>query len=197
MNKFKKDTELRHLKGGTYVIVEEPNFRRLSDSNQPFYEYRSLKDGIVWIRSKSEMEDGRFFKLGELSAPVNINQLRNIVRTCLFDADLNWVDVSQISDMTDLFRYCTFNGKIDQWDVSNVVNMHSMFLGSYFDGDISKWDVSNVTIMTTMFQLGNFNQTISDWDVSNVDDMSDMFSNSPFNGDVSNWTYKTSGELSL
>jgi len=108
-----------------------------------------------------------------------------------WQADLNCIDTSLITDMSSLFsdKYDLekFNGDISNWNVSNVENMAGMFENSNFNGDISNWNVSNVKDMNEMFYNSKFNQDVSKWDVSNVRDMSRMFVFSKFNGDISNW----------
>lgn len=95
------------------------------------------------------------------------------------DANLNYIDVSMITDMSYLFVNCpdVRNIKIDQWDVSNVTNMDCMFEECEgFNADLSGWDVSKVENMNSMFNsCCNFNCDLSSWDTGNVVNMDYMF----------------------
>ena len=129
--------------------------------------------------------------------PKDIDELRFIVAYYSdnhMKDSLNWLDVSEIRNMTKLFKgpdnsnvSNEYKGDISKWDVSNVTNMSYMFYNSEFDGDISQWDVSNVRIMNNTFGSSIFNNDISGWDVSNVRNMNEMFMHSSFNGNISNW----------
>jgi hypothetical protein len=103
------------------------------------------------------------------------------------DLCLNWIDTSNIVQMSFLFSGSKFNGDISKWNVSNVKYMEYMFRDSLFTGDISNWNTGNVKEMPGMFQGSQFNGDISKWDVSKVEDMEYMFGDSRFNGDISRW----------
>ena len=117
------------------------------------------------------------------ASPTTRDELRNLIEQEIDrqgpDADLNHIDVSQITDMACLFINCpdVRNIKIDQWDVSNVTNMDCMFEGlSDFNCDLSNWDVSKVENMDSMFmECCNFNCDLSGWDTGNVVNMDYMF----------------------
>ena len=86
----------------------------------------------------------------------NNTNIRDIVKQEIAingtNADLYYIDVKEVTDMSFLFYEVNFNGDISNWNVSNVKYMISMFAHSSFDGDLSKWDVSNVQCHNNCFE---------------------------------------------
>ena len=92
-----------------------------------------------------------------------INLIKKLIKERGFNADLNDIDTSKITDMSYVFYNTKFNGDISEWDVSNVENMEYMFYNSKFNGDISNWDVSKVKYMTDMFKLSPLETHLPEW----------------------------------
>ena len=107
--------------------------------------------------------------------PKNKEQLVETIKKEIFEvqgskdnpnwqADLNCIDTSNITDMSYLFSeeygLEEFNGDISEWNTKNVKDMSYMFSDSEFNQDISNWDVSNVEDMEGMFYDSQFNLTM-------------------------------------
>ena len=111
--------------------------------------------------------------------PKNKEQLKQLINYAFKHNiyDLNFIDTSEITDMTWLFKYISCNFDISNWNVSNVKDMTGMFYCcTNFNYDLSNWNVSHVVDMSQMFyNCKNFNVDLSQWNVSNVTDMHSMF----------------------
>ena len=109
------------------------------------------------------------------------------------NADLNDIDVSEITDMSRLFSGLGIhNIDISEWDVSNVKDMMGMFYACKdFNCDLFSWNVINVINMKGMFcDCENFNCDLSKWNVSNVKDMQAMFYDCDNLQKTPNWYYE-------
>lgn len=133
-------------------------------------------------------------KIKETIVALDLAHLKDLIRQAIevdgHECDLNFIDVSQVTNMSHLFNNALFNGNISAWDTSKVMNMSYMFTQSAFLGDISKWNVSSVTTMSNMFQYSYFNGDLSKWDVSKVQSFDLMFYDCRFNNDLSLWSIK-------
>ena len=134
--------------------------------------------------------------------PKDKNELRKILKERLSkdkNADLNDIDVSQITNMgplntskyEGLFENLDpHNIDISTWDITNVKNMRGMFANCpNFNSNLYGWDMSKVEDTAFMFyECKNFNSDLSNWNVNNVTDMFSMFEGcKKFNSNLSNW----------
>ena len=105
--------------------------------------------------------------------PKNKTQLKQLINYAFKHNiyDLNFIDTSEITDMSLLFTNCKYDFDISDWDVSNVINMgYTFYKCNVFTGKgLENWDVSKVKNMNYMFyNCKNFNCDLSDWDISNM-----------------------------
>ena len=119
-------------------------------------------------------------KLPDKVQPKTKEQLKQLINYAFKHDiyDLNFIDTSEITDMSMLFRYSDYNFDVSDWDVSNVTNMSGMFNSCFvFTGKgLENWNVSNAIDMSYMFcDCEDFNCDLSKWNVSNVIDMSNLF----------------------
>ena len=196
------DIGRHYLNEGVKEVKQISNYIKLANELKSSYDdiksiakkYGSLKNfGNDFSDLLGEFADNLtdLQKKAVVERPKNKKELMEIIREIIAEkgpnCDLNFIDVSNITDMSYLFWKTKFNGDISKWDVSNVKDMSYMFASTPFNGDISKWNVSRVTNMAAMFMSSNFNKNISKWDVSNVESMGWMFTKCPFNQDISKW----------
>ena len=73
-------------------------------------EYEYVHKFKYKVRSKEELK--RIIKIYSKKNP---------------EGSLNWIDTSQITDMSKLFLFTIYNGDISEWDTSNVTDMQLMF----------------------------------------------------------------------
>ena len=121
------------------------------------------------------------------------NAISNAIQKYGDNVDLNFIDTSQITDMSCIFSYSTFNGDISRWDVSRVTNMSCMFMRSLFNGNIENWDTRNVRSMKAMFKLSKFKGNLQNWDIRKVTDLDQIFGENKYYG----WNTKETPDLGL
>lgn len=106
------------------------------------------------------------------------------------DADLNGIDVSQVTDMSNIFYVTDFQGDVSEWDVSGVTNFSGMFGGcKRFNCDLSGWDVHSGITFNSMFSgCERFNSDIGNWEMGSATSINSMFLNCyAFDKDLTKW----------
>jgi len=159
--------------------IDKQNRKDIFDKS----EHKFFRDVLSGIKSEDH-------PLYAIYSPLNgSDMLDRIVIYAPSDANLNWIDVSQVINFGYLFHGSSFNGDISLWHLDNAENVYMMFDDSDFNGDISKWRFPKIESTSNMFSNSRFNGDISGWQFPKVRSMSSMFYGSHFHGDISGWEF--------
>ncbi len=134
----------------------------VSDGNWEFGEKRIWKE--IAVRNRKHLDALLEYVQEEACGVIgkmtlwDIPEIKDNVIDFGVTIDLNFLDVSKVTDMSGLFKDFDISPTpekdwrykirldISDWDVSNVTKMAHMFDGCGYDfGDLSKWDRSKVT----------------------------------------------------
>ena len=116
------------------IMKKTVDFNKRSRTNQEIFQERvqiAFDNKRFFPRIKDIIKD---FNL--TWKPKDAQDLKDMINAyCEYyndwTLDLNFMDVSDITDMSGLFTYSKFNGNISNWDVSNVKDMSFMLLVGY------------------------------------------------------------------
>lgn len=168
--------------GGATFVTTNDNDKLVSIDQWGSQRWKSLENAFMNCRNMHYLA----VDTPNLSQVTSLSHL--FFNNSHFNSNINFWDVSNVSDFSALFFGTSFNQSLNNWDVSNATNMFQLFARSDFDQDISSWDVSSVTNMYGMFSQTQFNQDISSWDVSIVTNFANMFSyNNMYNQPLNSW----------
>lgn len=132
-------------------IFKRDDYDRLSNTVISVRNREHL-DVLIEYVLKSAQTEARWIPLSE------VPKISENVVDFGVTIDLNFLDVSKVTDMSGLFKdfdvsphpekgwFCKIHLDISKWNVSNVTKMAQMFDCKNVDfGDLSKWDRSKVT----------------------------------------------------
>lgn len=162
-------------------------------------ETQSLSDFVCeWISSGRNTKRKRTDR-DEYRPTDKSDLIREIHKTISeegYNCDLNYIDVSGLTDLSDLFYYIPdFDGDISMWDTSNLVNARNMFFSSKYtgrNGDISDWDVKKLVFGGRMFYGSKFDGDISAWELNslNIKQSPQFLANCPLAKNRKHWPKK-------
>ncbi len=186
------------VEGHTYTLKQAVSGVTLSDvagdtTKKQVSSTQAATDVVVvaTLDGNTEESDPIDFLLYVATKVELQTEIRRAINAKGATANLNYIDTSDIKDMSRLFEdNTTFNGNISKWNTSSVTNMFAMFSGATsFNQPLDSWDVSSVTSMSAMFSgATSFNQPLDKWKVSSVNYMSSMFKDATvFNQLLNSW----------
>jgi len=186
------------------ILYPSAMLKRILDKiNAERYDADDLNNVTPCILEDNEMRfvdalniNDRNHPLYAIYKPADRHELYTIVHHCPYRMNLNWLDVSEMTNFKFMFIHCGFDGDISLWDTSNGISFEGTFCNSRFNGDISQWQFPKATDMRCMFYRSSFNGEISAWKFPNVTTMREMFAMSDFNRDISGWVFPKVEDMS-
>ncbi len=192
------------VEGHTYELKEEKTGVALTEvtgNRMQVTATQAASDVIIVATLDDNTEESNpieFFLFYVANKKALQAEIKRAIQAHGNNANLNYIDTSDITDMSELFKDdTTFNGDISKWNTSKVTDMREMFRGATsFNQPLNNWDVSKVIDMYRMFlHATSFNQPLNNWDVSSVGDMESMFQGATsFNQNISGWKEWTDDE---
>ena len=83
----------------------------------PNAEYKFYLDASLDVQAQRRFNQG----VSKMSLEEIKESIRNYIKIFGYDCDLNWIDTSNVTDMSYLFdEMRSFTGNVSEWDVSNV-----------------------------------------------------------------------------
>ncbi len=202
-----KVATFKKVTGYTYVLKTVTKGVTLSDvvddTTKKQVGSTEKASGIIVVATKDgtniESDSIEFFLLHVANKKALQDEIKRAIKEHGNNVNLNYIDTSEVTDMSSLFYISTFNGDISKWNTSSVTNMSNMFRGATkFNQSLNTWTVSKVTNMSNMFRGATaFNQQLNSWNVSSVREMSRMFQDATaFNQSLNSWTVSSVTDMS-
>ena len=177
-------------KNGTYtkddgygeVIVDIPDVNGSYDEGYNVGKEEGIAQAVENLPVIDITENGSYYTPSK-AVNVNVTPKINIAKEGIkfsystFTEIPDWVDWSNIRDMSYMFYNCNSLQTIPLIDTSNVTDMIYMFYYNENIKTIPLFNTSNVTKMNYMFAGCDKLETIPQIDTSNVTDMNNMFFN--------------------
>ena len=142
------------------------------------------KDEFLSLKNKHSYENQYKVKNHD-----ELKELIKLAESIDVHMDLNWLDVSNVTNMDYMFANSKFNGDISKWDVSNVTSMFGMFANSEFNGSLPNWNVSKVKYAKYFNPYLNID---GKEDLENyISFLDSIYNNKPIEGDIKKEWLKT------
>ena len=98
---------------------------------------RRIDEGLLDFFKKKKYGDK------QIITAKNRDDLEVVIKRTLeeegLDADLNFIDIRKVEDLSELFENSKFNGDISNWNVNNVTNMDDIFYHCPLEKNPPKW----------------------------------------------------------